>query len=141
MSEYRFSYRMPSMIASLDEAVVSVDAGRPPALVRTWFRSAIAPVLSPVASLASARSRMSSSLRMIGMGDVCAGQMLKPIVDYALVPAGPLRDGKPVRILDVYRSSGAPLALSCASVVNDACAYKSLFVACVSPFGESGVTA
>ena len=44
------------------------SAGSPPALVRTKFRSAIAAARLPSPMLASARSRMSSSLRMIGMG-------------------------------------------------------------------------
>src|SRR5512142_12024 len=129
-------------MASTDDAVVSVDAGRPPELVRTWFRSAMAPALSPVPRRASARRRINSSFRMIGIGDDCVGQMLKPSVDEPLVGpspvTGPCRDGRPVRILVVYRSSGCPFALSWASAWNDMCAYKVVFVACVNVFGVSG---
>ena len=74
--------------------------------MRTWLRSAMAPALSPVASLASARRRISSSLRMIGIGDDCVGQMLKPSVDEPLVgPSAGDRAGtraaSPVRIFAV----------------------------------------
>src|SRR5215467_15606642 len=96
---------MPVMTASFDDAAVSVDAGSPPEFWRTMLRSAIAPALSPVASFASARRRMSSSLRMIGIGDDVVGQMLKPSVVVALVGpspvTGPDRAGRPVRIFAV----------------------------------------
>src|SRR5215218_7490226 len=116
------------MIASSDDAGVRVDAGSPPEFTRTVFRSAIAPALSPVASRASARRRINSSFRMIAMGDDWVGQMLKPCVDVALVGpspvTGPVRAGNPVRIFAVYRSSGDPFALSCASAWNDMWAYS-----------------
>src|SRR5215467_13458188 len=96
---------MPVMMSSFDDAAVSVEAGRPPEFWRTMLRSAIAPALSPVASFASARRRISSSFRMIGIGDDVVGQMLKPSVLLALVGpspvAGPERDGRPVRIFAV----------------------------------------
>src|SRR5581483_1548270 len=95
--------------------------------------SAIAPALSPVASRASARRRMSSSLRMIGMGVVLVGYIAKPSVDDPLVGpsvvTGPCRDGSPVRIFAVYRSSFAPFAFFCTSVWNDMWAYRFVFVA------------
>src|SRR5262249_28051069 len=98
-------YRMPVTTASSDEAAVNVEAGRPPEFWRTMFRSAIAPALSPVPSFASARRRMSSSLRMIGIDDDVVGQMLKPSVVVALVGpspvTGPERAGRPVRIFAV----------------------------------------
>src|ERR1043166_4889686 len=143
---------MASTIWSVDDAAVRVDVGRPPEFTRTWFKSAMAPVLSPVPSFASARSRMSSSLRMIGTGGVCGVQMLKPSVDDALVGpsavTGPWRDGSAVvtvqsaqpRIFVVYRSSGLPLALNWTSFWNDMWAYRSVFVDELRPFGESGAT-
>src|SRR6059058_2737496 len=95
----------------------------------------MAPALSPVASLDSARRRMSSSFRMIGIVDAFVGQMLKPIVDAPVVgPAdvtGPCRESRPVRIFAVYRSSGVtPSAFNCTSDWNVIWAYRFVFTAC-----------
>ena len=55
--------------------------------------SAIAPALSPVASRASARRRINSSFRMMGMGLLIVGHILNPIVEVS--DTGPLPFGAP----------------------------------------------
>ena len=125
---------MPLRIASADDPAVSVEGGRPPEFTRTMFRSAMAPASSPVASLASARSRISSSFRMIGMDEAVVGQMLKPRVEIALV--GPsVVDWDPAAAEGRcesspgtgYRAFRPPC--SARRVWNDMCAYSDVFVA------------
>src|SRR5262245_24341218 len=134
---------MPMRTSSFVLATVSVDAGSPPEFTRIWLRSARAPALSPVARRASARMRISSSLRMSGIDAEVLVQILKPFDDVALV-AAPLEMG-PERgvnaftaIFAVNRSSGVTLsAFSCASAWNDMWEYRFVFVAAFSGFGVS----
>src|SRR6476661_2759120 len=98
--EYRFSYRIPSSTAASDDEAVSVVGGRPPELTRTVLMSVMAAALLPVASIASACRRISSSFRRIDTDEFCAGHMPKPSVVVSDVgrplTTGPARDGRPV---------------------------------------------
>src|SRR5205085_7319188 len=88
--------------------------------------------------LASERSRINSSLRMIGTGETFVGYVMKyAVAGMPLSVPGAAFDGLSTATLRVTRASGAPPGCVCASVSALACANQDGITEMFCPFSAS----